>query len=516
MDASALSEPLSEHISEQEHTMWCSDLNQEQTTVFTHYLNGDNIFMTGAGGCGKTYLIRRIYKHATTTGRYVQVCATTGCAAILLQCNAKTIHSWAGIGLGNGDPDNYVSKIKTNRTKLRAWLSTQTLIIDELSMLSKKLFDLLDYIGRKVRKRDIPFGGIQLIASGDFYQLPPVSKTKEDGGFAFESTSWTTTFPVEIELTNNHRQKDKAFLKALNEIRVGKITRSSYNLLKKYVGREYKDTDIEPARLLPTRNKVNFINQEKLQKLEESVYTFDAERKSDPRAPTDVSQNTHTKKPPSPSAITQELDFMIKNGMFAVSLDLKQHAQVMCIINYDMDKGIVNGSIGKVVEFLSTEEYQKKYLPDIEESETLDTTEYPVIQFVNGEKIHMKPHTWLSERFGDYGIGIRQLPLILAWAVSIHKSQGMTVDMAEIDVGRSIFECGQSYVALSRVRSLDGLYLTAFEPSKIKVNRKVKDFYERMRIRQEPTSDSEPDHSEEEKTPFPIPPKFNNIHGYDE
>lgn len=506
-------------LSEQEHAMWCSDLNQEQTTVFSHYLNGDNVFMTGAGGCGKTYLIRRIYKHATNTGRYVQVCATTGCAAILLQCNAKTIHSWAGIGLGNGDPDNYVSKIKTNRNKLRVWLSTQTLIIDELSMLSKKLFDLLDYIGRNIRKRNVPFGGIQVIASGDFYQLPPVSKVKnsEEGAFAFESENWTNIFPIEIELTNNHRQKDNKFLKALNEIRVGKITRSSYNLLKKYVGRERDDTEIEPARLLPTRNKVDFINQNKLECLEEQTYTFEAERKSEPIS-VDASNNVHTKKlRPSPSAIKQELDFMVKNGMFTVSLDLKQHAQVMCIINYDMDKGIVNGSIGKILEFLSTEEYQKKYLPDIEESQCLDKTEYPVIQFVNGERIHMKPHTWLSERFAEFGIGVRQLPLILAWAVSIHKSQGMTVDMAEIDVGRSIFECGQSYVALSRVRSLDGLYLTAFEPSKIKVNRKVKDFYEKMRIRQAPESETEPETEPETETqPIPLPLQFNKTYGYDE
>ena len=504
---------MSQELSAQEHEMWCNDLNEEQETVFTHYLNGDNVFMTGAGGCGKTYLIRRIYEHANTTGRHVQVCATTGCAAILLQCNAKTIHSWSGIGIGNGDPDNYISKVKSNRTKLRTWLSTQTLIIDELSMLSKKLFDMLDYMGRRIRNRNVPFGGIQVIASGDFYQLPPVSKTKhsEESCFAFESDKWTEIFPIEIELTMNHRQKDKPFLKALNEIRVGKITRSSYNLLKNYVGRTCDHSIIEPARLLPTRNKVQFINKTKLEELEEPIYTFEAEHKSKP-----VPQPNASNKPPAPTTIKQELEFMMKHATFEVSLDLKLHSQVMCIINYDMEKGIVNGSIGKVIQFLSIEEYQKEYSPE-EDTLTLDKTKYPVIEFVNGEIIHMKPHLWLSERFGDFGIGIKQIPLILAWAVSIHKSQGMTVDMAEIDVGRSIFECGQSYVALSRVRSLDGLYLTAFEPSKIKVNRKVKAFYEQMRIRQEPEteSESESDHSEEEKK-MPIPPKFNETYGYDE
>lgn len=512
-------------LSEQEKSMWCQDLNKEQTILFTHYLNGDNVFMTGAGGCGKTYLIRRMYQHGSQTGRHIQVCATTGCAAILLECHAKTIHSWAGIGLGNGDPDNYVSSIKTNRNKLRAWVSVQTLIIDELSMMSKKLFELLDYIGRKVRQRNVPFGGIQVIASGDFYQLPPVSRVKDtdESAFAFESNHWSDIFPIELELTNNHRQKDKAFLKALNEVRVGKITRSSYTLLQSYVGRTCDQPDIEPARLLPTRYKVNSINQAKLACLDEPTYTFEAEAKTNPFPYTDDTHKSK-KKPPAPSTIKQEVDFMIKNGTFVQSLDLKQYAQVMCIINYDMDKGIVNGSIGKVLDILTTKDYTKKYHPEEEECETLDTREYPVVRFANGELVHMKPHTWLSERFGDFGIGVRQLPLILAWAVSIHKSQGMTVDMAEIDIGRSIFECGQSYVALSRVRSLEGLYLTAFEPSKIKVHRKVKTFYQSMKARQTPPTQEEkteitekPAYAPVGRTPttIPLPPTFSKDYGYD-
>lgn len=511
---------------------WCSDLNEEQTQVFAHYFNGNNVFMTGAGGCGKTYLIRRIYKHASTTGKILQVCATTGCAAILLDCNAKTIHSWSGIGLGNGEVEYYVSRIKTNREKSRAWLSTHTLIIDELSMLSKRLLDLLDQIGRQIRNRNVPFGGIQVIASGDFYQLPPVSKVKnsDESAFAFESTNWTKIFPVEIELTNNHRQTDPTFLKILNEIRVGRITRSSVDLLNSYVGRIPETTEYIPARLLPTRAKVNKINQEHLYKLEGEMMVFEAIEKTTPIPKQNASGKIS--KPPSLTAIRQEIEFLLKNGMFEKTLELKQHAQVMCITNLNMEKGIVNGSIGRILEFSTEEDFVSNYKPPVIASVLLENLKpcsemYPVVEFMNGEIELMKPHVWLCDKFADHGIGIAQIPLILAWAISIHKSQGTTVDMAQVDIGRSIFECGQSYVALSRVRSLNGLYLTEFNPSKIKVHRKVREFYQAMKERQiEPSEDEDEENDDEESEDEEILPpqtlpasfdleKFNYLHGYD-
>lgn len=523
-------------ISDQERSLWCHDLNPEQTKVFEHYLNGDNVFMTGAGGCGKTYLIRRMYEHAERTGRIMQVCATTGCASILLKCNAKTIHSWAGIGLGTGTADDYVSKIKTNRQKLRTWLSTQTLIIDEISMMSKKMLELLDTIGRLVRKRhNVPFGGIQVIASGDFYQLPPVSKVKnsEEGAFAFETSRWTEIFPVEIELTNNHRQSDPTFVNILNQIRIGRITRSTINTLSEYVGRTPETTEYKPARLLPIKSKVNAINQKELNNIKSEPVVFEYIRKEVPVTPPPTTDDSvHRKeKLPSPTVIKQELDFMLKNSVFEHELTLKVDAQVMCIINYDMDREIVNGSIGKVVAFMTDEEYNQEYKPEKQSLETLTTkksqlTKYPVVEFMNGVTLIMKPHIWLSEKHGSLSIGLAQIPLILAWAVSIHKSQGMTVDMAEIDIGRSIFECGQSYVALSRVRSLDGLYLTEFNPSKIKVNKKVKEFYQEMAERQaeETSEEEEDDETDTETEPDTLPPvvtqidmdKFRRMNGYDD
>lgn len=539
-------------LSDQERECWCKDLNEEQMEVFAHYLNRDNIFMTGAGGCGKTYIIRRMYEHASTTGRPLQVCATTGCASILLQCNASTIHSWAGIGIGKGDPDNYIARIKRNKTLHQRWKATDTLIIDELSMLSKKLLSLLDYIGRSIRKRNTPFGGMQVIASGDFYQLPPVNKASDEpdeGAFAFELDTWTDLFPIEIELTNNHRQTDKAFTKALNEIRIGRLTRSSFNLLNAHVGRKpdpSKTHDIEPARLFPTRYKVNSTNLCHLSRLEEPEFVYKILQRNQPKPPTQTDEHGHVHtarvKLPTPTAVKQDLEFMIKHGRFEETLTLKKGAQVMSIHNSHIELGIVNGSLGRVKEFLSVAEYQAKYFGSSEDMHTRDVSgasnemggmcgvgrmgiralpvtssstmgsmtlntlkqeniAYPVVEFINGVHMCVIPHMWPSEKYGEFGIGILQLPLILAWAVSIHKSQGMTVDMAEIDVGRSIFECGQSYVALSRVKSLEGLFLNAFDISKIRINKKVQNFYKQMhaRIQARHAEDESSEEEEEEE-----------------
>ena len=183
----------------------------EQQEAFNLFLEGKNIFITGPGGSGKSHLIKHIVEHCKKYSRRVQVCALTGCACVLLQCGAKTVHSWGGIGLANGDIKTIIKNVTKNRNKKKAWLETDILIIDEISMMSKKLFNILDLIGRIVRNRkETPFGGMQLIFSGDFYQLPPVGNDDDEDtcSFCFESDGWNNAIDEMIELKTIFRQED--------------------------------------------------------------------------------------------------------------------------------------------------------------------------------------------------------------------------------------------------------------------------------------------------------------------
>ena len=432
-------------------------LSVDQEAALGAYLKGNNVFLTGPGGSGKTELIKQMVECAgESLGKNVQVCALTGCAAVLLNCGAKTVHSWAGIGLAAGPSGRVVERVCKNRYKRVAWMKTDVLIIDEVSMMSKKLFEILDQIGRRVRRCPmLPFGGIQLVFSGDFYQLPPVGDNDDPdtSAFCFESPNWPKTFDVTIQLTTIFRQTDKNYTKVLNQIRVGKLSKSAYERLRERVGQTATDSLIKPTILLPRRYDVNLINVGELRRLEGEVKEYKLSPADDlPLTDKDrlVLANISTEQRDI------ELKFLMNNVMADRTLELKIGAQVMCVANIDMEgpSPIVNGSQGVVVEFLK---------------------DLPVVQFNCGHKRIMGHHVWSSETIP--GVGVKQIPLIHAWAITIHKAQGVTLELAEIDAGSNIFECGQTYVALSRVKSLDGLYLTALNPQKIRVSRKVKEFY---------------------------------------
>lgn len=439
------------------------ELSREQQIAFDKYVEGHNIFITGPGGVGKSALIKKIYEHANRRLKNICVTAMTGCAAVLLNCKAKTLHSWAGVGLANGSIETLVKKIMKSKTSKITWKTTNILVIDEISMLSLKLFETLNQIGKIIRNSQKPFGGIQLIFSGDFYQLPPVGN-KDDpdtSKFCFESNDWNSVIHrnCQIQLTKIFRQTDDTYRTILNQIREGKIKRKTNDLLLQYVGRELSENlIIEPTKLYPTKNKVDHINNYKMDLLNtqmreyEIKYIYDTEMSK-----SDKTARTHF----TPSDIKNELDYLSNNLLCENKLKLKIGAQVMCIINMQSDKGfeICNGSQGIVTGFC-------------------EITNNPIVKFNNGTVMNMSSHTWTSEKIP--GIGISQIPLILAWALTIHKSQGSTLEVAEIDVGSGIFECGQTYVALSRVRSIDGLYLKSFDVSKIKINKKVKDYYESL------------------------------------
>jgi ATP-dependent DNA helicase PIF1 len=374
-------------------------LSERQQEAFDQYRLGENIFITGPGGSGKSALIRLIIKDALERGKNAQVCALTGTAAVLLECNAKTVHSWGGIGLANGERMAVANRVNKNRFKKRNWKTVDLLIVDEVSMMSCKLFEILEITARLCRKNPKPFGGIQV----------------------------------------------KSTVTKLNSL-VGRKVDSSETIL--------------PTILYPTRRKVDAINTSSLLALKGDEYVYDycvAEQKDLNVTESMLSMLTMF----SQEQKDRELQYMVDNVNFEKRLVLKEGSQVMCVANIDLDSNtpICNGSQGIIERF----DPQDKM---------------PIVRFKNGAIRKMGQHIWQSETIPT--IGIKQVPLILAWAITIHKSQGASLDTAEIDVGGGIFECGQTYVALSRLRSMEGLYLKSFDPAKIIIHKKVREFYENL------------------------------------
>jgi ATP-dependent DNA helicase PIF1 len=438
-------------------------LSPDQEEAFNAFKERKNILLTGPGGSGKTALIKRMVEFGLAENKEIQVCALTGCAAVLLRCGgAKTIHSWAGVGLASGPSGKVIERVVKSKYKRTNWNKVDVLIIDEISMMSKKLFEILDTIARKIKKKPhVPFGGIQVVFSGDFYQLPPVGNREEieTMQFCFESDRWSETIHQVVQLTTIFRQTDLDYTKILNQIRVGKLTKSSYEKLMKRVNitaQDNNDICIKPTILLPRRKDVDFINASELMKLETEATKY--EMAPFKEAPT--SENERKKLfGISPEDIENETNFLMGNVMADKTLSLRVGAQIMCVANLDMEGPypIVNGSQGIIVDICDG---------------------LPMVQFTDGQKRIIGWHIWQSETIP--GIGIKQIPLIHAWAITIHKAQGVTLELAEIDAGSNIFECGQSYVALSRLKGLDGLFLTAFDPQKIKVNKKVQEYYKKL------------------------------------
>ena len=438
----------------------------EQQIAFNKYIQGQNIFITGPGGTGKSALIKYIKQNADSRCKRIQVCALTGCASVLLECKAKTLHSWSGIGLGKGTIEQLIKKVQKNKNYKALWKETDILVVDEVSMMSLKLFETLDAIGKSVRKDRRPYGGLQLVFSGDFYQLPPVGD-KDDpdtSKFCFESEFWFTTFPKEnhVQLQKIFRQNDPIYQNILNQVREGRLKRSTNDILLSQVDKPKDDAlTIKPTKLFPTRNKVDSINTSEMDKLGGDEKEFKMKYHGDLEM---TAKERLQRTQVTPEQIKLELQYLKSNLRCDEIIKLKVGSQVMCIVNTELTNGemLCNGSQGIVTRF------SQEGSPVIRFSRSNNSSN-------NSFEITMNYHIWPSETIP--GVGVSQLPLILAWALTIHKAQGATLDVAEIDAGSSIFECGQTYVALSRVKSLEGLYLTSYDAKKIRINKKVQEFY---------------------------------------
>ena len=446
-------------------------LSLEQEHALQLYEDGNNLFVTGPAGTGKTCLIKQMVSNAIARKKHIQVCAMTGCAAILLGCHASTLHSWSGIRLAKGTPEEICNYIQVNKKATTKWVKTDILVIDEISMMSKRIFDILNYIGKRIRKSSAPFGGLQLIFTGDFYQLPPVNGPEEGSGmFCFESEQWYETFIPDnhIVLSTIYRQNDPIYKNILNHIRIGQITPDMTNLLNTYIGREFNKEEHNgcvPTKLYAIHKKVEYINKQMFDSIDSPSYEYTSIMKKDCCTWIETGKIlgydvlSKCKKELTHKKTETELEYMLTNCPCERTLNLKIGANVMCTVNLDVDAGICNGSIGIVIDFEMIS----------------NTTPVPLVRFSNGVKRLMMLKYWQSEEFPT--LAIAQIPLRLAWAMTIHKIQGATLPMAEIDIGHSIFEYGQTYVALSRVQNLQGLYLCGFQPGKIKVHPKVQAFY---------------------------------------
>lgn len=450
-----------------------NQLSVEQRDAYDKYCKGENLFITGPGGTGKTKLVKHLLEYSTENKQKIAVCAMTGCAAVLLNCNARTLHSWTGIKLAKGDKSDVIDSVLKNKNAIKVWKTVKVLILDEVSMLSRKILEIIEEIARRSRMSVLPFGGIQVIFTGDFYQLPPVG----DGGdieteqFCFESPIWNRIFKPEnhIELTTMFRQTDPLYIEILHQIRTGKLDEEKIQILQSYVNREYnadRHNGCVPTKLFPLRTQADFVNNSMFLKIKEKEFIFEIERKIDCKSyiesnkpfPVEITQKCNKI---SQRDIDYELQNLINNIPCQQVLRIKKGAAVMCLINLDMENEICNGSQGIVIDI---DENGKKPLP--------------IVRFSNGIIKTIQPHYWQSDEFPTIAIG--QYPISLAWAMTIHKIQGATLSLAEMDLGFHIFEYGQTYVALSRIQSLDGLYLSAFHANKIKTNPKVSKFYKRI------------------------------------
>ncbi|RLV89578.1 ATP-dependent DNA helicase PIF1 [Spathaspora sp. JA1] len=486
-------------------------LSQEQEHILQKVMQGKSLFYTGSAGTGKSILLRSIIKNLHSKHpKRIAITASTGLAA----CNigGTTLHRFAGFGLGEGTVESLIKKIKKTRGTVERWRSVKVLVIDEISMIDGKLLNNLNAIAKDLRRNNAPFGGIQLVVCGDFHQLPPVVKRVTRDGetlkevpdtfFAFESEAWQETIEETFILQEIFRQKgDQTFIDMLNEMRYGNITPDTITKFRE-LSRPFECPDwIEPTQLYATRYEVDNANQSRLNKLPGEKIEYFAQDggilpEGGPR------QN------------------LLDNFLAPSVLPLKKDSQVICIKNFD--DTLVNGSLGQVIDFVDKQTYlnntdleddyifsgikdgsilfssklqkeeanntkRKKELAEkFSEDTRPDLKPCPVVRFllpdgVNTRTVVMEPERWTVEDDKEQVLVYRdQIPLLLAWSLSIHKSQGQTLQMVKVDL-KKVFEHGQAYVALSRAVSRSGLQVLNFNPSKVKSHPKVARFYHELK-----------------------------------
>lgn len=408
----------------------------EQAVALEVLLGGNSALLTGPAGTGKTYLLNQFIRLARSDGKHVSVTASTGLAATHI--GGTTIHSWAGIGIHDSLPQDFAKHMAKGRREIIE--KTDVLIIDEISMLHDFRLDMVDEVCRQVREKNEPFGGIQVVLSGDFFQLPPVNRgDARAGSFVVNSKAWQELDPVVCYLLEQHRQDDETLLAILNALRSGDIRRHHAEELLGRVGVEPPAT-AAVTELHTTNVDVDRINEVHLDELsgDELIYT-----------------QTST-------GAANYIESLQRSVLAPASLRLKKGAFVMAVKN-SLDRRYANGSLGKVLDFDPV-------------------TEYPIVEFLSGKTVSMVPDTWELRDGDKKRASISQIPLRLAWAITVHKSQGMTLDAARIDLRKAFVE-GMGYVALSRVKNLSNLYLTGINQMALRASEEARQIDSMLQLR---------------------------------
>ncbi len=401
----------------------------KQETALKLLKAGENVFLTGSAGAGKTYTLNKYIQYLKIRKVPVAITASTGIAATHM--NGMTIHTWAGIGIKDSLSDDDLKRMKERKYLKEHLENTQVLIIDEISMLHAKQLNLVNQVLKYFKENDQAFGGIQIVVAGDFFQLPPVGKNEERNRdkFCFMSEAWVEAKFRICYLTEQHRQDDETLNQILNAIRAQNLQNQHFDALTSVRKQDIGETF---TRLYTHNMDVDHLNFQHLNAIDGESHQFNAVLDGN-----------------------EKLLETLKSSVRAPEeLTLKKQAKVMFVKN-NFDMGYINGSLGEVIGFEEDDEHGL----------------LPKVQLTDGSVLLVEPETWSVENdAGKIIASFQQIPLRLAWAITIHKSQGMTLEAAEINLSHT-FEKGQGYVALSRLKSLEGLRLTGFNDQALELDR---------------------------------------------